>query len=231
MKKIGIVGGLSVESTLEYYKIIVKEYQKIKGDFSSPLIVIDSLNLKPVSELMAEDDWDSVFDILKNSFQNIVSAGAEVGLLATNTPHMVFDRLAESITIPLISIMEATAQAIRKQSLTKVGLLGTRFTMTKGFYQKALTAYDISVVVPDNSNRKIIDQIIWQELVLHKITRESKKKYLQIIAKLVNQGAQGIILGCTEIPLLIKQNDCSIPVFDTTTIHAKAILDYAMNKK
>jgi aspartate racemase len=231
MKKIGIVGGLSVESTLEYYKIIVKEYQKIKGDFSSPLIVIDSLNLKPVSELMAEDDWDSVFDILKNSFQNIVSAGAEVGLLATNTPHMVFDRLAESITIPLISIMEATAQAIRKQSLTKVGLLGTRFTMTKGFYQKALTAYDISVVVPDNSNRKIIDQIIWQELVLHKITRESKKKYLQIIAKLVNQGAQGIILGCTEIPLLIKQNDCSNPVFNTTNIHAKAILDYAMNKK
>jgi len=229
VKKIGIIGGLSAESTFEYYKIIVREYNKRKGGVSSPLIVIDSLDLQQISDLMEKSEWGEVKNHLVNSAQNLVNAGAEVIILATNTPHMVFNDLIKEVTVPMISIMDATAEKIQQQNINKVVLLGTKYTMQASFYPETLKKYNIEIITPELEDQLIINDIIWKELAHHIITNESKQAYLDVISKLKSKGAQGVILGCTEIPLLIKQEDSPIPVFDTTTIHALKVLNYAMD--
>jgi len=228
MKKIGIIGGLSAYSTIEYYRILVEEYNNLRGDNHSPELVIDSLNLQIVSDLMEAEKWAEVAGLLKKSAQNLMRAGAEILIMATNTPHMVFKELVKDIPIPFPSIMGVTAQAIKAQNLSKVGLLGTLFTMRAQFYPEVLGRYAIEVLTPQEEDQKRIYKIIWEELAKHILSPTSKKYYLEVIEKLVQQGAEGIILGCTEIPLLIKQEDCSVPVFDTTTIHAKAALQLAI---
>lgn len=231
MKKIGIIGGLSVESTLEYYKIIARSYNKIIGDSSSPNLVIDSLDLQKLTDWFAADEWDKVLEELYVSATNLIAAKAEVIIMATNTPHIVFNELEAKVSKPMISIMDAVAKEIKKHNLKKVGLIGTKFTMQGDYYQKAFEKYDLEVITPTIEDQKIISKIIYKELTFHILNDTSRKKYLGVINRLHEKGADGVILGCTEIPLLIKQEDCKISVFDTTTIHALSVLEYAMNEK
>jgi len=228
MKKIGIIGGLSAESTLEYYKTIVREYNKIVGGLASPNLVIDSLDLQKVTDWMEEDEWDKVLEELVSSANNLISAKVEVIILATNTPHIVFNELEKRVSKPMISIMDATAKEIKKQNLKKVGLIGSKFTMQADYYPKAFEKYDLETITPIPEDQKVINEIIYKELTFHILNETSREKYLEIIYRLNEMGAEGVILGCTEIPLLIKQTDCDIPVFDTATIHALSVLEYAL---
>lgn len=228
MKKIGIIGGLSSESTIEYYRLLVRQYNKIKGGLSSPDIIIDSLDLETLTNQMQDKNYPEMLANLKQAAKNLVAGGAEVVIMATNTPHIVFEDLQKDVSVPMISIMDATAHKILEKKLNRIGLLGTRFTMQTGYYHEALKKFNIEVIVPELDDQKLIDKIIYEELVYHTITEESKKIYLEIISKLQESGAQGVILGCTEIPLLVKQEDSPIPVFDTTTNHALAVLHFAL---
>ena len=228
MKKIGIIGGLSAESTIEYYKILIKEYNKRKGGKSSPLLIIDSLDLEEAVNLMSNDDWDGVFNIIFQSAKNLEHAGAEVIIIATNSIHKIFDRLQEEINTPMISILDVTAEAVKSKNLKKIGLLGTIFTMQSDFFHKAFQRYNLEIIVPNREDQELVNEIIFNELTFHIIKPESKRGYLEVIGRLQQEGAEGVILGCTEIPLLIKQEDSPIPVFDTTTLHAMAALEYAM---
>jgi len=228
MKKIGIIGGLSAESTIEYYKILLKEYNKLKGGASSPLLIIESLDLGEVVGLMRIDDWKGVYKIIYQSAKNLEAAGAEVIIIATNTIHKVYDELQEEINTPMISIVKVTAETIKSQNLEKVGLLGTIFTMQSDFFHKVFHKYDIEIIVPEQDDQEFVNEVIFKELTYHILTPESKQGYLDVIEKLQERGAEGVILGCTEIPLLIKEEDSPIPIFDTTTIHAMAALRYAM---
>ncbi|MHA1532354.1 MAG: aspartate/glutamate racemase family protein [Candidatus Heimdallarchaeota archaeon] len=229
MKKIGIIGGLSFESTLEYYKIIARSYNKIVGGAASPNLVIDSLDLQKVTDWFVNDEWDKVLEELVSSAYNLIAAKAEVIILATNTPHIVFNELEKKVSKPMISIMDATAREIKKQNLKKIGLIGTKFTMQGEYYPKAFEKFDLEIIAPSLEDQEIIHEIIYKELTFHVLNETSREKYLEVIYRLNDMGAEGVILGCTEIPLLIKQEDCKIPVFDTATIHALSVLDYAMN--
>lgn len=228
MKKIGIIGGLSAESSIEYYKILVKKYNSIMGGASSPLLIIESLDLESVRNMMVKSSWEEVYQTIFASAKNLENAGAEIIIIATNTIHKIFDRLTNEISTPMISIMDATAEAIVDRQIMKVGLLGTIFTMQSDFYSKALNRYDIEVVVPNEKDQKYINKVIWEELTHHILKQESRDGYLDVIKRLENQGAKGVILGCTEIPLLITQEDSPIPVFDTTKLHALAALKFAL---
>lgn len=231
MKKIGIIGGMSPESTCEYYKLLTRGYNRIKGGISSPRLIIDSLDLQEITNWMDAQDYDSLLARLLESAKILILGGAEVIIMATNTPHIVFDRLEKEVKVPMLSIMDATASKIVDMELKKVGLLGTRFTMRTNYYQKAFSKYNLEIIVPSEEDQKIIDKIIWEELVYHKLTQQSKKQYLEVIDHLTSSGAEGVILGCTEIPLLIQQEDCHIPVFDTTNIHVNAVLEYALSNE
>ena len=228
MKKIGIIGGLSAESSIEYYKILVKEYHKIKGGAASPLLIIDSLDLETVTNLVSKGKWGEVERVIFQSARNLEAAGAKVIIIATNTIHKVFYEVEEKIGIPMISITEATADSIQSKGLKKIGLLGTIFTMQSDFYQEVLLKHNIETIVPSLEDQEIVNQVIFDELTYHILTPASKLKYLEVINRLHEEGAEGVILGCTEIPLLIKQEDSPIPVFDTTTIHAMAALKFAI---
>ena len=228
MKKIGIIGGLSAESSIEYYKILIEEYNKRAGGLSSPLLIIDSLNLGEVIEFVRADNWDDVYQIIYQSALNLEKAGAEVIIIATNTIHKIFDKVENAINTPMISILDVTAEAAKALNLKKVGLLGTIFTMQSDFYSKVFQKYDMEIVVPNIEDQKYVDRVIFEEITYHSLTPESKKGYREIIERLKETGAEGVILGCTEIPLLVKQEDSPVPVFDTTTIHALAALDFAL---
>lgn len=228
MKKIGIIGGLSAESSVEYYKILIDEYNKRVGGLSSPLLIIDSLDLGEVIGFVKQDNWDEVYRIIHQSAVNLENAGAEVIIIATNTIHKIFDRINETISTPMISILEVTAAAAQELGLKKIGLLGTRFTMQSDFYQKTFQKYGMEIIVPSLEDQQYIDHVIFEELTYHIIKPESKAGYLEVIWRLRDDGAEGVILGCTEIPLLIQQEDSPIPVFDTTTLHALTVLDFAL---
>ncbi len=228
MKKIGIVGGLSAESTIEYYKILIREYNKQMGGASSPLLVIDSLNLEIVRNLMVNNNWDEVYSTILSSVRNLEKAGAGIIIIATNTIHKIYEQLSNVIKTPIISIMDATAETIKKKKLKKIGLLGTIFTMQDDFYPLAFAKYDLEIIPPSEKDQEYINKVIWEELTHNILKEESRTRFLEVIKRLQAKGAEGVILGCTEIPLLIKQEDCNIPVFDTTTIHALAVLKKAI---
>ncbi len=230
LKKIGIIGGLSAESTIEYYKIIVKEYNKIKGGLSSPNLVIDSLDLQKVRDFFENKEYDKALEELLHSANNLISAEAEVIILATNTPHIVFNELEKLVAKPMISIMDAVAREVEKQKQKKVGLMGTIYTMQANYYQNAFKKFNLEIITPNTEDQQTINEVIFKELTFHVLNETSKQKYLEIISRLIENGAEGVILGCTEIPLLIKQEDCSIPVFDTTYIHSMAVLNYALKE-
>jgi len=230
MKHIGIVGGLSPESTIEYYKLICEEYNKQIGGWNFPQITIRSLNLQEIADLFMADRWDEMADVIISAISDLQRAGADFTAIATNTPHNAYEKIREESPLEVLSIMDATAQEIQKDGIEKVGLLGTKQTMEYGFFQKTFADYGIKAITPDEKDRESVNNVIWNELVHGKITDKARERYKGVIDRLVQRGAEGVILGCTEIPLLIKPSDSPIKTYDTTTIHARAILDYAMKE-
>jgi aspartate racemase len=227
-KKIGILGGLTPESTVPYYLHIVRKYQERFGDHSYPEIIIYSVSFQKFMDWMAQEKWDEIADELINATRSLASAGADFAVIASNTMHIVFDKIQKKSPIPLISIIEATANVIKADRIGRVGLLGTRFTMEKEFYKKELLNYGIETLVPDKAERDYISKVIFEELSRGLIKPDSRNKYLKIIKNLVEKGAQGIVLGCTEIPLLVNAQHTSIKLFDTTIIHADKALEFAI---
>ena len=227
-KKIGIIGGLSPESTVSYYLYITRKYVELFGDYSYPEIIIYSVNLEKYHQWREENRWDKITIDLIDAADKLKQAGADFGLIATNTMHKVFTEVQAKTKLPLLHILTPAIDAIKKAGIKKVGLLGTRFTISEAFYKDELILNGLTPVTPTDEQQKIIHQIIEQELVRGILTDDSKGKYLDVINYLIGQGAQGIILGCTEIPLLIRQNDCAVPVFDTAILHADAALKFAL---
>ena len=227
-KKIGILGGMSPESTVEYYQYLTRAYTERFGDYGYPEIIIYSVSFQPYVDWPEQGRWDLVAQGLSEAVQKLEAAGADFIIIATNTMHLVFDQVQASVTIPMLSLLDAVGDAILARGIKTVGLLGTRFTMEKPFYQDALTRKGITVLTPDEQDREFVNGVIYDELVAGQIRAESRAGYIAIIKKLAERGAEGIILGCTEIPLLVGEDDAGMPLFDTTTIHAEAALSYAL---
>jgi aspartate racemase len=228
-KKIGILGGLTPESTITYYMHIVHRYYELYGDHGYPESIIYGVSFQKYEDWMNNEDWDSIEKALLDGLKSLIKAGADFVVIATNTMHILFDKLQAKIDIPLISIVDATAEAIKKEGFKKVGLIGTQFSMTKPFYREGLAKHGIEVITPNKEDQDYIVNVIFEELSIGKIREESREGYLKIINRLVSEGAEGIVLGCTEIPLLIRQKDTDVKVFDTATVHAEKALQYAIN--
>jgi len=228
MKTIGLLGGMSWESTLKYYRAINKGVQKALGGFHSAKIVLYSVDFEPIEKLQAKGDWDGMARELSDAAQRVQDAGADFLLICTNTMHKVAPEIEAAIQIPVLHIADATAEVLVHEGIKTVGLLGTAFTMEQAFYRDRLTNnYGLKVLVPEEDDRKIIHDIIFQELVLGKIEPDSKTEYLRIVDSLAAQGAEGVILGCTEIGMLVNQADTGVRLFDTTVIHAEKAVEYA----
>ena len=225
MKTIGILGGLGPESTLEYYAYITRKYYEIRSDYAYPEIVIYSLSFQDFIDAGYE-----LPDRVKAAIEKMHLAGADFVVASCNSLHLVYDKVFQEVPIPWVSIMDATAEQIKKEGLKKVGLLGTIFTMGKGFYQKALASHGIEAIAPGIEAQKKVNEIIFTELVRAVIKDESRQFVLGCIEELRQNGAQGIVLGCTELPFLIKQEHTSLRVFDTTAIHAQKALDLALEE-
>lgn len=229
-KSIGILGGMSPESTSEYYEYITRTYTKRFGDYAYPEIIIYSVSFQDYVDWPNAGRWDLVAKGLSEAAQKLQAAGADFVLIATNTMHLVFDEVQASVGVPMLSLLDAVADAIKTQGLTTVGLLGTKFTMEKTFYRDALATQGIEVLVPGADDRKAVNDVIYTELVAGEIRDESRRAFVEVIERLAARGAQGIILGCTEIPLLVRAGDVGLPLFDTTVIHAEAALNYALEE-
>lgn len=231
MKTIGLIGGMSWESSLEYYRIINEKVKKELGGLHSARSIMYSVDFEEIEALQHQGEWDELTKMMINAAKNLEKAGAEMVLICTNTMHKMADDVQSSIAVPLLHIADAAAEVIQKRGLKRLGLLGTRFTMEQDFYKGRLAEkYDIDILIPDDADREIIHTIIYNELCLGEIRESSRNEYLRIIENLVRDGAEGIILGCTEIPLLVKQEDISVPVLDTATIHAESAVMKALIK-
>jgi aspartate racemase len=229
MKKIGLVGGISWSSTLDYYRIINEETNRIAGGLNFAECLIYSVNFRNFHECNAAHDWDGTFALLSNAAVQLEKAGADMILLCANTAHIVAERVTEKINIPLVDIRLATADAIVQKKLTRVGLLGTTYTMELDFYQKKLSESGIGCIVPAGKDeRDFIEHTLLYELGKGILSPRTRTAYTRIAETLIGRGAEGIVLGCTEIPLLIGQGDLPVPVFNTTEIHAKAAVMQAM---
>ena len=227
-KKIGILGGMSPESTVEYYQYITRAYTERLGDYGCPEIIIYSVSFQPYVEWPEQGRWDLVVQGLSEAAQRLEAAGADFIVIATNTMHLVFDEVQTSVNVPMLSLLDAVGKAILARGMKTVGLLGTEFTMEKSFYQDALARRGVTVLIPDADDREYVNSVIYDELVAGQIRAESQAGFVAIIKKLAERGAEGVILGCTEIPLLVNQADAGIPLFDTMAIHAEAALNYAL---
>lgn len=231
MKTIGLLGGMSWESTASYYQLINESIKKELGGLHSAKIALYSVDFAEIEQLQHQGEWDKTAAILTKAAQGIEKAGADFILICTNTMHRVAPQVQAGITVPLLHIADATAEEIIKKDIKKIGLLGTAFTMEQDFYKGRLEKqYKLSVITPDEADRVIVHQVIYEELCLGEIRDASRHEYLRIIDKLVEQGAEGIILGCTEIALLVKPEDTDIQLFDTTKIHALKAVEKALEK-
>lgn len=227
MKIIGLIGGMSWQSSLEYYRIINETVKQKLGDLHSAKCLMYSVDFAEIEILQHQNRWDEATEFMIDAAKRLERGGADFIVICTNTMHKMAGEVENSIQIPLLHIADTTAAIIK--DIKRVGLLGTIFTMEQDFYKGRLSdKYDIDVLVPDEKDRQIIHNIIYDELCLGEIKDSSRQKYIQVINNLVSNGAEGMILGCTEIPLLIKQKDCPVPVFDTTLIHARAAVNYAL---
>lgn len=231
MKKIGIVGGLSPESTVSYYLYICRRYTQLYGTVEFPEIVIYSACLEKYHQWRNINRWDLIVNDLVKAVNYLEKAGADFAVIATNTMHKVLKEIRQETKLPIISIIDAAIEQIKIKKIRTVGLIGTRFTMRDDFFTGELINNGISVLTPDDDGVNIIHGVIESELVKGIINDESRRLYQKEIKKLIEQGAEGLILGCTEIPLLIKQDDCEIPVFDTAVIHAEKALQYSLENK
>ncbi|NRP10431.1 Aspartate racemase [Marinobacterium sp. xm-a-121] len=226
MNTIGLLGGMSWESTLSYYKAINEGVKKRLGGLHSAQIALYSVDFDQIEKLQHEGNWDGTAEILTEAAQRVEAAGADFLLICTNTMHKVAPQIESGINIPLIHIADATAETLVSRGIQKVGLLGTAFTMEQDFYKGRLTdKYGLDVIVPDANDRSFIHRVIYEELCLGTVTAEAKDGYLLVIDRLAAEGAEAVILGCTEIGLLVKQEDTEVDLFDTTEIHAQAAVN------
>lgn len=231
MKTIGLIGGMSWESSLEYYRILNQSVKEKLGGFHSAKCVMYSVDFEEIEKLQHQGRWDELTDLMIEAAQRAEKAGAECILICTNTMHKMASEVQSDISIPLLHIADVTANEIKNKSQKKVGLLGTRFTMEQEFYKGRLVEkHGIDVIIPDEKQRQVVHNILYNELVQGKVTENSKNKFKEIISSLQGRGAEGIILGCTEIPLLVKQKDYDIPLYDTTTLHAQAAVKWALEE-
>lgn len=229
MKTIGLIGGMSWESTVTYYQIINDVVRKQLGGLHSAKVLLYSVDFYDIEKCQAVGDWDTSAAILAQAASTLEKAGADFIVICTNTMHKVVPHIQARITIPIVHIADATAVELHARHMTTVALLGTKYTMTQDFYKEKLISAGIDVVVPDADDIEVVNNIIYDELCLGIISKASKQHYLRIIEKLAQKGAQGVILGCTEIGLLVKQEDTVLPVFDTTQIHAARAAMLAMH--
>lgn len=225
----GFIGGMSWESSLEYYRIVNEEVKKRLGGFHSAKCLMYSVDFQEIEEMQHQGKWNDAAQILVDAAQKVEKGGADFIVICTNTMHKLAQEVEAGIGIPLLHIVDVTAEKIKEKGQKKVGLLGTKFTMEQDFYKGRLTEkHGIDVIIPPNEERDAIHAILYSELCIGDIKSESKEKFKEVIAHLAIRGAEGIVLGCTEIPLIVKQKDYDIPLFDTTALHAKAAVDMAL---
>ena len=229
MKTIGLIGGMSWESSGEYYRLINEAVKAKLGGFHSAKCLLYSVDFADIEILQREGKWPAAARMLVSAAKSLESGGADFIVFCTNTMHKAADEIQAQTHIPFLHIADATAQRVKEAGLRKIGLLGTRFTMEEDFYKGRLAReFGLQVNVPNANEREIVHRVIYDELVLGEIRPGSKRRYLDIIGRLVNEGAEGVILGCTEIGLLVHEGDCAVPLFDTTKIHALAAVEYAL---
>jgi aspartate racemase len=231
MKRIGLIGGLSPESTVHYYQILCREHNREFGGLNFPEISLESLNLQQLVTLFEKNDWDGVAAILLMALNRLKNAGADFAAILANTPHNAYDRIRDVAPLEILTIMDATAAALRRDRRRKVALFGTKATMEFGFFQKHFAAVGIETCVPEMPHRRELDRIIWEELSHGTLQPSSRAATKRIIAELERQGVEAVILGRTELCLLIKEADTPLPLYDTTRIHAEAILEFALGRK
>lgn len=229
MKTIGLIGGMSWESSIEYYRIINETTKTKLGGLHSAKSLMYSVDFAEVEILQHQGKWAEAADMLVDAAKRLENGGADFIVLCTNTMHKVAEEIQASVQIPLLHIADATAQVVKDSGIRAIGLLGTRFTMEEEFYKGRLSQqYGLQVHIPNAQEREVIHRVIYDELVVGEIKQHSKEQYLGIIERMLAQGAEGVILGCTEIGLLIHKQDSRVPMFDTTRIHAEAAVEYAL---
>jgi len=229
MKPIGLIGGLTYVSTIEYYRYINELANQKLGGSETVEVIIHSVNFGEIKKFTEADDWKKLLEIMRSAAIELEVAGAGCLLIGANTMHKISDEIQAGIKIPVIHIAEAVAKEILKNGLKKVGLLGTKYTMQLGFYTDHLAKYGIETIIPDQEDVDFLNYTIYNEFGMNLFLRETKVRYLKIISTLKEGGAEGIILGCTEIPILLKQSDCDILLFDTTQIHSSAGVDHVLS--
>lgn len=221
MKTIGLIGGMSWESTVTYYQVLNNVIREKLGGLHSAKCLLYSLDFHEIEKCQSTGEWEASAQILSEAALTLEKAGADFIVICTNTMHKVADKVQEAISIPILHIAEVTAQVLKAENITKIALLGTKYTMEQDFYKSKLIEDGIRVLIPDKEDIETVNKIIYNELCVGIISKHSKEVYLNIIDKLTNRGAQGVILGCTEIGLLVQQRDTKTPLFDTTLIHAE----------
>lgn len=229
MKTIGLLGGMSWESSAVYYRIMNEAVKERLGGLHSAQLLMHSFDFAQIAALQRADRWDLAAEQLCEAAQGLERGGAEILMIGTNTMHKLAEEVAAAVQIPLVHIADPTGEAIRARGLTKIGLLGTAYTMEQAFYKERLVErFGLEVIVPEESERKLVHEVIFQELCMGIVREESRQAYREIMAGLVERGAQGIILGCTEICLLVGEADAPVPLFDTTRIHAERAVELAL---
>jgi aspartate racemase len=229
MRTIGLLGGMSWESTAAYYRLANEAVRDRLGGFHSAPLLLSSVDFAEVEALQVADRWDEAGDLLADHARRLETAGAELILLCTNTMHLVADRIEAAISVPFLHLADATAAAVRAGGVERVGLLGTAFTMERAFYRDRLASHGLDVLVPDEEDRATVHGVIFDELVQGVVTEASRQRFREVIERLVERGAEGVVLGCTEIELLVGPSDASVPVFPTTRIHVDAAIAAALD--
>jgi len=228
MKTVGLIGGMSWESTITYYQLLNEGVKDALGGLHSAKILLYSVDFFEIEALMSRGEWEKAADLLGGVAQRLETAGADMILICTNTLHKVAPQVQSRIHVPLVHIAEAAADELRANGITRVGLLGTKYTMSQEFYRDKLTARGIDVLIPEGEDIDLVNRVIFDELCLGVVKPDSKAEYLRVIAELAARGAQGILLGCTELGLIVSAEDVALPLFDTTVIHAKKALELSL---
>ena len=228
MRKIGVLGGMSWESTAEYYRLLNEGVRDRLGGLHSARLVLSSVDFAPIEEMQQSGDWKASGDVLAEEARALRAAGAELIVIATNTMHKVYDQVAAAVDCPVLHLGDVTAQAVRAAGLERVGLLATRYTMEQDFYRQRLAEGGVESLIPEAADREQVQRIIYDELCLGIVTEESRDLLIAIAQRLVARGARGIVLGCTELELSVRIGDLAVPVFPTTALHCRAALDLAL---
>ena len=228
MKTVGLIGGMSWESTITYYQLLNEGVKTALGGLHSAKILLYSVDFYEIEALMSRGEWDAAAELLGGVAARLEAAGADMILICTNTLHKVAPQVQSRIRVPLVHIAEAAADELAANGITRVGLLGTKYTMTQEFYRDKLIAHDIDVLIPEGEDIDLVNRVIFDELCLGVVKEDSRAAYLRVIAQLQARGAQGILLGCTELGLIVSKEDVTLPLFDTTVIHAKKALKLAL---